>query len=140
MTCMTYDKLYLDGMTQPTIGSFTLKFGEILAKVRYNDQKTLEDAKNINLMMNNIIKGKMGRDSDKTVLQILNRQQEIYKKRKALATQVVETKALSEGDTSQISHSHSGRCEDHLHGDDGDIAEMDEAEREAYKKKFALKR
>lgn len=86
MTCMTYDKLYLDGMTQPTIGSFTLRLGEILAKVRYNDQKTLDDAKNISLMMNNIIKGKMGRDSEKTVLQILNKQQEIYKKRKALAS------------------------------------------------------
>lgn len=45
MTCMAFDKLYLDGMTQPIVGSFTLRLGEILGNVRVHDAKTLDDSK-----------------------------------------------------------------------------------------------
>lgn len=74
MTCMAFDKLYLDGMSQPILGTFTLRLGEILGRVRASDAKTLEDSKNIIQMLSTVIKGKLGRDSDKTVLDILSKQ------------------------------------------------------------------
>jgi hypothetical protein len=47
MTCIAQDKLYLDGMTQPVLGTFTLRLGEILQTVRDNDKKTLDDSKRL---------------------------------------------------------------------------------------------
>lgn len=41
MTCMTYDKLYFDGMRQPILGTFTLKLGDILANGRKYDAETM---------------------------------------------------------------------------------------------------
>jgi hypothetical protein len=37
MTCMTYDKLYFEGMKQPILGTFTLKLGDILESGRNMD-------------------------------------------------------------------------------------------------------
>jgi hypothetical protein len=74
MTCMAFDKLYLDGMSQPILGTFTLRLGEILGRVRASDAKTLDDSKNMTQMLSTVIKGKQGRDSDKTVLDILSKQ------------------------------------------------------------------
>jgi len=47
MTCMVYDKIYFDGMVQPNLGSFTLRLGDVLTRVRATDAKTLEDSKAI---------------------------------------------------------------------------------------------
>ena len=43
MTCTVYDKLYLEGMAQPILGSFTLKLGDILRSTRELDAKVQED-------------------------------------------------------------------------------------------------
>jgi len=34
MTCTVYDKLFFEGMSQPILGVFRLKLGEILLKTR----------------------------------------------------------------------------------------------------------
>ena len=47
MTCMAFDKLYLDGMAQPILGSFTLRLGDVLGRVRASDAKTLDDSKSM---------------------------------------------------------------------------------------------
>ena len=43
MTCTAYDMLYLAGMAQPILGSFTLKLGDILKSTRELDAKVQED-------------------------------------------------------------------------------------------------
>ena len=41
MTCDVYDHIYFEGMAQPHIGTFTLKFGDIIQEARANDRETI---------------------------------------------------------------------------------------------------
>ena len=55
MTCMTYDKIYFEGMSQPILGTFTLKLGEILANGRAHDKQTIKQAKNLIQILQNTL-------------------------------------------------------------------------------------
>ena len=41
MTCTVYDKIYFDGMTQPSIGTFGLRCGDNLSDTREKDYQVI---------------------------------------------------------------------------------------------------
>jgi hypothetical protein len=64
MTCTTYDKLYLDGMAQPILGTFTLKIGGILFKTRLDDMTNIALFTRFKELLDNTINLKKGEKSD----------------------------------------------------------------------------
>jgi hypothetical protein len=60
MTCTAYDKLYLDGMTQPILGTFTLKLGDILRDTRAADKEAIETFGELQARLEKVLEEKQG--------------------------------------------------------------------------------
>jgi len=72
MTCTAYDKLYFEGMTQPILGSFTLKLGDILGETRAADKLALDEFGELRERLEEVLRLKQGEKSHETVLAIVN--------------------------------------------------------------------
>ena len=68
MTCTAYDMLYLAGMAQPILGSFTLKLGDILRDTREKDAKVQEDVIKMTRIVKQAVELKKGKDQNLTLL------------------------------------------------------------------------
>ena len=56
MTCDVYDHIYFEGMAQPHIGTFSLKFGDIIQEARANDRETIQEFEDIISTLKDIVK------------------------------------------------------------------------------------
>ena len=72
MTCTAYDKLYLAGMRQPILGTFTLKLGDILRDTRAADKRATEEFGELRERLESVLRLKQGKMNNRTVLEILD--------------------------------------------------------------------
>lgn len=66
MTCTIFDKLYFEGMSQPIIGTFTMKLGDILTSTREHDNEKVKELHSIAQQMMEVLdKKKKETENDK---------------------------------------------------------------------------
>lgn len=56
MTCDVYDQVFFEGMAQPHIGTFTLKFGDIIQEARAHDREVIKEFSDIVETLKDIVK------------------------------------------------------------------------------------